>query len=143
MSYFEDHYNDFNYPIGTDESAGFRNAQVGAIHAAAAHFTVRSDPGIVTMPTGSGKTAVLLATAFVLRAKRVLILTPSRLVREQIVDEALDLTRLRELGALPRDIPRPHVMNVRKRIASAEQWEEMQGYDVVVATSAGSVRYFV
>lgn len=43
---------------------GFRPAQLGAIHAAAAHFVNRSDPGIITMPTGSGKTAVLVAASF-------------------------------------------------------------------------------
>jgi superfamily II DNA or RNA helicase len=82
LTYFGDHYVSFRYPVQQDEGAGFRLAQLGAIHAAAAHFSIRRDPAVVTMPTGSGKTAVLIATAFVLRAARVLIVAPGRLVRE-------------------------------------------------------------
>ena len=86
MSYFQDNYNNFKFALKIDDQPGLRPAQLGAIHAAAAHFVTRSDPGIITMPTGSGKTAVLIATAFVLRPRRVLIIAPSRLVREQIFD---------------------------------------------------------
>lgn len=69
-------------------------AQLGAIHAIAAHFSMRRDPAVITMPTGSGKTAVLIAAAFVLRAKRILIVAPGRLVREQIADEVEKLATL-------------------------------------------------
>lgn len=69
MSYFADHYAAFRYPLsGGDGEPGLRTAQLGAIHAIAAHFSTRHEPAVVTMPTGSGKTAVLLAAAFVLRA---------------------------------------------------------------------------
>jgi len=121
MSYFEDHYKDFRFPITEGDDPGFRRAQLGAIHATAAHFTTRKDPGIITMPTGSGKTAVLLAAAFVLRAKRVLVITPSRLVREQIAEEIADLVQLRRVRAVSDDTARPKVLNVRKRITASEQ----------------------
>jgi hypothetical protein len=45
------------------------------------------EPTLVVLPTGSGKTAVSLLAAFVERAKRVLVVTPSRLVRNQITEE--------------------------------------------------------
>ncbi|MBL6938284.1 MAG: DEAD/DEAH box helicase family protein [Alphaproteobacteria bacterium] len=76
MSYFADHYADFSIPLEAEDQVGFRLAQAGAIHALASHFSMRSEPAIVSMPTGSGKTAVLIAAAFILRAKRALILTP-------------------------------------------------------------------
>ena len=134
MAYFVDHYADFRYPIKTDDGAGFRVAQLGAIHAAAAHFANRRDAGIVTMPTGSGKTAVLIAAAFVLRAKRVLIIAPGRLVREQIADELASLATLRAAGAIGDDVPAPRVLNVKKRVTTPEAWERMRDYDVVVGT---------
>jgi superfamily II DNA or RNA helicase len=136
MSYFEDHYQDLRYPLQINTQRGFRHAQLGAIHSIGAHFVTRNDPAIITMPTGSGKTSVLIASAFVLRAKRVLIITPSRLVREQIAKEVSGLQKLKELGALATDIPPPNVLNVKKRITSLEQWQPMQNYDVIVATPA-------
>ena len=86
------------------------------------------------MPTGSGKTAVLIAAAFVLRATRVLVVAPSRLVREQIADEAASLVTLRATLAIGDDVPPPRVANVKKRITSTEEWEALREFDVVVGT---------
>ncbi len=134
MSYFKDQYPAFKYPIQEEGLPGFRRAQIGAIHSIAGHFANRTDPAIITMPTGSGKTAVLIASAFVLQAYRVLIITPSRLVREQIADETAKLITLKEAGAVSQDIPLPNVKSTSHRITSIEQWEELRNYDVVVAT---------
>jgi len=135
MSYFKENYQFFRFPLKErDEDVGFRKAQLGAIFSIAGHFSNRNEPAIITMPTGSGKTAVLLSIAYILQAKRILIITPSRLVREQISDEATILTTLKETGALPNDLQCPRVLSTRKRITSPEQWENMRDYDVVVAT---------
>ena len=134
MSYFENNYPQFRYPFEGDDTPGFRPAQLGAIHAAAGHFEMRSDPGVITMPTGSGKTAVLAASAFVLRARRVLIIVPSRLVREQIAEEIGELVTLKATGAVPDDLECPKVYNTKSRIKTNEEWEALREYDVVVAT---------
>ena len=134
MPYFQDHYDLFRYPLGSEDQPGFRAAQLGAIHAVAGHFAQRSDPAIVTMPTGSGKTGVMNACAFVLRATRVLVVTPSRLVREQIAEEIASLSLLLRLTALPNGIEHPNVSNVRERITTPERWRELCQYDVVVGT---------
>jgi superfamily II DNA or RNA helicase len=134
MSYFADQYAAFRYSIEAAESPGFRLAQLGAIHAAAAHFAARTEPGIITMPTGSGKTAVLIASAFVLRAQRVLIITPSRLVREQIAEEVRTLEILKRTRALSPDIPPPRVFSTKTRMTSARAWEALREFDVVVGT---------
>lgn len=134
VSYFAENYPLFRYPLGEADGPGLRLAQLGAIHASAAHFAVRTDPGIVTMPTGSGKTAVLIAAAFVLRAQRVLVVAPSRLVREQIAAEAASLSTLRAACALTEDVPPPRVVSVKKRITNAAEWEALRKYDVVVGT---------
>src|ERR1700747_703758 len=116
MSYCSHTRPNSRLPLQTARPPGFRLAQLGAIHAAGAHFSLRSEPGIITMPTGSGKTAVLIAAAYILRANRVLIVTPSRLVREQIADEVRTLTTLREVGALDANVPAPTVFSTKKRI---------------------------
>jgi superfamily II DNA or RNA helicase len=134
MTYFLENYSAFRYPVQGEETPGFRVAQLGAIHASAAHFSNRVDPGIVTMPTGSGKTAVLIAAAFVLRARRVLIIAPGRLVREQIAEEVATLATLRAAGAIGNEVPRPRVFSVKKRVTTAEAWESMRDFDFVVGT---------
>src|SRR5712691_8205878 len=134
MSYFQQHYNLFRYPLASEESTGFRLAQFGAIQAVGGHFAQRNDPAIVTMPTGSGKTGVMIACTFVLRATRVLIVTPSRLVREQIAEEVRELALLRKLGALPHDVDKPSVCSVGKRITTSSRWLELADHDIVVGT---------
>lgn len=136
MSYFRSNYPHLRFPFASDNEAGLRPAQLGAIHAAASHFVVRSDPGIITMPTGSGKTAVAIASAFILRAERVLVIVPSRLVREQIFEEFETLGTLRRSGAIGEDVEAPNVFNSRKRITSHEGWEALREFDVVVGTVA-------
>src|SRR5690349_12703514 len=109
MAYFSDHYDQLKFPISGVRPAGFRPAQLAAIHAVSAHFFNSKQPAIITMPTGSGKTTVLMALPFVLRAQRVLILTPSRLVREQIAENFDALVDLKKVEALPLELPGPNV----------------------------------
>lgn len=51
-------------PISSPNS-GFRPCQLGALHSVAAHFSVYDEPAIVSLPTGYGKTAVIMALPFV------------------------------------------------------------------------------
>lgn len=134
MSHFRTYYKNFKYPIHNGEESGFRRAQIGAIHSVAGHFSTKTESAIITMPTGSGKTAVLISLAYILRATRVLIITPSRLVREQITEEVATLRTLKGLGAFAADQVCPKVMSTQHRITSAEAWEAMREFDVVVAT---------
>lgn len=131
MSYFERNYPTLTYPVATTTLPGFRDAQRGALFALGSHFSQRRDPAIVTMPTGSGKTAVLQAAAFLLRARRALVVTPSRLVREQIYDDFRMLGVLKRLGAVPGDLAVPAVFNASGKVGD---WEALRAHDVVVAT---------
>jgi superfamily II DNA or RNA helicase len=134
VSYFSDNYSKLTFPLADGEKLGFREAQRGALFAIGSHFSVRNDPAIITMPTGTGKTAVLQASAFMLQANRVLVLTPSRLVREQIADDFKTLGVLKRLGAIVADVAHPKVMATTGRITDPSQWEGLREFDVVVAT---------
>ena len=134
MSYFSTHYDKLRFPVSDARSSGFRRAQIAAIHAVSAHFFNSNQPAMVTMPTGAGKTTVLMALAFVLRAERVLILTPSRLVREQIAENFDALVDLKKIEALPLDLAGPNVFATEGTIGSDQAWEALRHYDVVVAT---------
>lgn len=86
------------------------------------------------MPTGSGKTVVLTLAPYLLRSRRVLVVTPSRLVRNQIAEEFKSLSRARATGAVPADLLAPSVHEVRHRIGTVEAWQELGGFSVIVGT---------
>jgi superfamily II DNA or RNA helicase len=134
MPYFADHYRSLSYPIGGNAQPGLYNAQTGAVHALASHYTVDDQPAIVTMPTGSGKTAVLMMLPYILRSVRVLVITPSRLVRGQITEDFSALKTLREIGVVPDNLPSPRVKELDERIRTVEDWEALREYDVVIST---------
>ncbi|MDH0373715.1 hypothetical protein N7340_18485, partial [Comamonas aquatica] len=45
---------------------GFRIGQLGAMHAVLAHESVHDDPAIVCLPTGYGKTSLMMALPLLL-----------------------------------------------------------------------------
>lgn len=132
--YFSRLYEAVRFPIGTTETPGLRRGQRAALHAIASYFSLRDQPAVVTMPTGSGKSVVLALAAALTRARRVLVVTPSRLVRSQLADEFKTFGRIRAAGALPDDTPLPSVKEVVHRLNSAEAWADLKSYDVVVGT---------
>lgn len=134
VSYFEKHYGAFRFSVATEVAEGFRPAQLAAIQAVCGHVYQSRHPAIVTMPTGSGKTAVILALCFALRATRVLVLTPSRLVREQIHLNFATLGDLKLANAVPQNLSPPKTFVTSKSIGSDEEWRAPSQYDVVVAT---------
>lgn len=134
MSYFSDHYKDITYPVGKDGEPGLHNAQIGAIHAIASHFTLNKEPAIITLPTGSGKTAVLMMYCYLASAERVLILTPGKMLRDQIFDDFKELATLKEIGVLSEMIQPPRVVEIKSKIDSKEKWDALKQYDVVIST---------
>ena len=87
------------------------------------------------MPTGSGKTAVMMMTPFLLGSRRVLVVTPSRLVRGQIAAQFAGLSLLREIGVVDPTLNTwPVIREVDGRITSVDDWQALAGADVVVGT---------
>jgi superfamily II DNA or RNA helicase len=134
MGYFSDHYDQVTYPVSVGARPGFRSAQLAAAQAVSAHFFGSKQPAIVTMPTGAGKTTVLMTVPFLLRAERILVLTPSRLVREQIAENFRLLLDLKKIGAVPANLNGPRVFATEGEVGSDAEWETLRHFDVVVAT---------
>lgn len=129
MTYFSANYS--NIKINIDDDV-LRNAQIGAIHSICSHFTLKQTPALVVLPTGTGKTAVIVIFSYLLRAKRVLVLSSSVLVRGQIIDEFSKLSTLKERKIINSDVESPNVFEVKSPIRNTEQWEELKNYDVIV-----------
>lgn len=122
------------YPISGEEGEGLRNAQLGAIHAIAANYTIEENGNaMIVMPTGSGKTTVLMMAPFVLRKSKVLIVTPSALVRGQIFDDYSNLRTLKRIGVFPKETSAPKVFEAKK-LYSDNQIEKIKEASVVIAT---------
>ncbi|WP_221088242.1 DEAD/DEAH box helicase [Deinococcus aquaedulcis] len=120
--------------FGHLEGRSLRNNQIGAITAVTSHFSLSGEPALVAMPTGSGKSAVLMALAFALRPIRVLVVTPSVIVREQLAEGFGSLAILRGTGALSQDCPLPAVHEVTGYLETEADWAALEKFDVVVAS---------
>jgi len=120
------------FGFGEHEKGLYKN-QLGAIGAAMSHFSTRTDPALITMPTGTGKSAVMIVLSYVLTAKKVLVITPSQLVRKQIADGFREPKLLiRNHIISPRHLPT--VFELKSEETSKEVWEQILGQnDVCVA----------
>lgn len=128
MAYFSENYDNI---IFTKE--GLRNAQLGAVHSIASYFTLhQAEPAIVVMPTGSGKTAVICLSPYLLCSQRVLVISSSVLVRGQIIEEFNELKTLKKVGAFGQDITLPSVKEVTSVVNTDIHWESFRDFDVVV-----------
>lgn len=133
----------------TDEPAtpGLRSAQLGALHNIVGHWELDSDPCTVVMPTGTGKTEVMLATAVHAAGQgTMLVVVPTAPLREQTERKFLTLGLLRDLGVIPKDVPNPIVGVIRHRPKSDEDLQVFERCHLVIATMASlsqgtAVRY--
>jgi superfamily II DNA or RNA helicase len=113
----------------------FRSAQLGALFALAGHLQTSDEPAQAIVPTGVGKTAVICALPFLARTERVLVVVPTRLLRDQIADELSSFSILGRLGAVQFD-ERPKVQRIDHRLGTQEAWETLRGVDIAVGTPA-------
>ncbi len=137
-SYFDNHSGTLRFPEGIGDVTGLRRAQRGAVFAIGSHFSLSNINALISMPTGTGKTGVLMMAPYLLRSQRTLIITPSRMVRDQIAEEYRSLSLLKRLAVLPEDTPCPIVQSIDSRILREEQWDTLFAADVVVTTPMGS-----
>lgn len=134
MPYFIDHADQLELKLSTAPNSGFRNGQLGALHAALAHFSARTDPAILSLPTGYGKTALILALSFALRPRRILVVEPSAQLRRQTGRAFTTLDVLKRISALPSDFPCPSVKILDERPENEGAWAEIAEADVIIST---------
>jgi superfamily II DNA or RNA helicase len=113
------------------DGGDLREAQRGALYAVAAHVTWSDAPAQVVLPTGVGKTLVACLLPYLLDAQRVLVVTPARIVKDQVAHEFATQTVAKSVGALAADAqPRP-VLRADRR---CENWDAAARCDAVVGT---------
>lgn len=133
MSVFSENRDMFN--LEPKNGTGLRKCQLGAIWALKSFFIANSPEvaALISMPTGSGKSAIMMASCFELGLSKVLIIEPSKVLRNQICEQFRELEILKHIGCLPLDFPKVKVFEVKK-IQSADDWFDItKNNDVIVA----------
>ncbi|MEX0753947.1 MAG: DEAD/DEAH box helicase family protein [Actinomycetota bacterium] len=116
-----------------DREHGWRRPQLGALGATMAHWSLAErEPTVVSIPTGTGKTAVGMAAPFLTATppERVLVLAPARQIRRQLAEHFSTYRQLHGLGVLPEAAGAPAVFEMSGRTSS---WSEFEQFDVVIA----------
>ena len=119
-------------------NTGFRPGQLGALHAVVSHFSVYDEPAIVSLPTGYGKTAVIMALPFMFHAERLLVVEPTDVLRRQTAAHFSTLSTLRKLSVIDEGTRDPEVKAQKGRPENAADWAALGEYDVVVSTPAST-----
>lgn len=138
LNYFEENYSNIRFIKAQDNVNGLRNAQLGALHAIGSYFTKENaTKALIVLPTGTGKTAVLMLSPYLLESKKVLVITPSKLVRNQIASDFATLKTLKNINVLPELCICPNVFEL-KDTKIQEHLKNILNSDVVVATPQGA-----
>ncbi|NLV15559.1 DEAD/DEAH box helicase [Haloarcula argentinensis] len=135
MAFFENNRSAVNFPpLPSSVAPGFRDCQKGAYWAIKSHFTAHAeDPAIISMPTGAGKTAVMMLAAFERKAETVLVICPSNAVKEQHYERFSNLEDLDVIGALDDSDATPTVDTIDEWMTSEDAWRALDTNDVVIA----------
>jgi Type III restriction enzyme, res subunit len=120
------------------EPGGLRRPQLGALHFALGYWTSGlADPGIIVMPTGTGKTETMLALLVAARLGRLLVVVPTTALRSQIAAKFETLGVLQGLGVVGSFALRPVVGRLEHGISDAAGSERFAAAcNVVVAAPA-------
>jgi len=113
---------------------GLRTPQIGALHAIASHWTVSQKPGIIVMPTGTGKTEVMVATALASQCQTVLVVVPSDALRSQTARKFQTLGVLRSIEVVPDHFQFPVVATLRHVPKKKADLAILECCNVIVAT---------
>jgi superfamily II DNA or RNA helicase len=114
---------------------GLRAPQVGAIHTVYGHWTTSSETATIVMPTGTGKTEVMLAVLVSQCCDRLLVVVPTDALRTQIGERFLSHGILKRIGAIAESACYPIVGLLRNRPKSTEEVDTwFEKCNVVITT---------
>ena len=120
--------------VGNIVAPGLRPPQIGALHAIGEHWSLYKNPATVVMPTGTGKTETMLATLVNYVRGPLLVVVPSRVLRDQTQGKFETLGLLRSLGNLASGVRNPIVGVITRRARNEADLSILENCNVVVTT---------
>lgn len=117
---------------------GLRRPQIGALHAIAAHWSLNKEPAIVVMPTGTGKTEVMVAVTVESKGDRILVVVPTDALREQTAGKFREYGLLRRLGVVV-GASNPVVGTLNGK-PTLEHFDALRACNIVVTTMSSITR---
>ena len=134
--------NTFSFPkICKEEDNGFRSAQLGAIYAIKSHWTVSESPATVVMPTGTGKTEVMIATVISEQCHKTCVIVPSDMLRKQTAERFCTLKKLREIGAINNAFENPVVGLLKTTPETVEELKALIDVSNVIVSTMSLISY--
>lgn len=130
-NYFQSNYSLINLFGGENDK--LRNAQYGAIMSIGSHFSNSHQPALISMPTGTGKSAVIMLAPYLLKSSKVLIITPTILVRSQMAEDFSKLRTLKNIGIFPEIMHNPKVFEMSTKFKDS-MISQVKDNDVTIAT---------
>ena len=120
------------------KTIGMRRPQVGALYAILSHWSLGNERATIVMPTGTGKTEVMLATVLHTAQSKTLIVVPTDALREQIADKFRDLGlfRKREYKALAERALYPAVCTLMHKPRDPSEVDAVFAAANVIVTTA-------
>lgn len=117
----------------SEDGKGLRPPQLGALHATLSHWTLSSEAVTIVMPTGTGKTETMLSLLITARPKCLLVVVPSRALRDQTAGKFKTLGILPTDGLLMKEARLPIVGVLEHQLKSADDLTLFDRCNVVVA----------
>ncbi|MBJ6118099.1 DEAD/DEAH box helicase family protein [Pontibacter sp. BT310] len=122
---------------GNVVSAGLRTPQIGAYYSALAHWTISKRHAIIVMPTGTGKTDTMVTLMVGNLMDKLLIIVPSKALREQIGERISKFGVLSELGCISESATPPRIGYLKKGLKTLSDIEEFfTKFNVIIATAS-------
>lgn len=119
---------------GNITEQGLRPPQIGSLFTIGGHWSLYNQAATVVMPTGTGKTETMLATLVAHNPGTLLIVVPSKVLRNQTAKKFFTLGLLKSLGNLETTALNPIVGVISSRPKSEADLDIFSKCNVLIGT---------
>ncbi len=121
--------------VESNGNRGLRKPQYGALCAIRSHWTVSDEPITIVLPTGTGKTETMLAAIVSEKIKRVLVIVPNKLLRDQTYEKAKTWGILKDIGCINNNVLNPKTLCLKSNFKDIEEFKAMiDESNIIIAT---------
>lgn len=135
-------YNGVSLRQEAEGHPGLRTPQLGAIHAALAHWTTSVGIATIVMPTGTGKTEAMLSLLIAAQCERLLVTVPSDSLRGQLAEKFETLGLLKKFRLVSPEAECPIVGILQEHFQNESDLRAFLAQcNVVITTMAYAAGY--